>query len=130
MLKLSSEHEQQIEMMFSSLRASYALTLPTEISELELAVQRAKKQPDNKVFLQYAYLQLHRLGGTIGSYGFTELGELIKEMELKLKNIEAYVHDKFDVREQWRQIDPLVKKNFAEAKSLADKHASMDKSYF
>jgi hypothetical protein len=122
-----SEHEQEIEVIFTNLKTNYGLTLPEKVAELEMIVQRAQKHPEDRVFLQYACLQLHRLKGTIGSYGFLELGKLIGEIEAKLQLLEPHTQDSNKIREYWHKFDPFVKEHFSEAKDLARMFSTMSK---
>jgi chemotaxis protein histidine kinase CheA len=115
-----SEQEQKIEMMFVSLRTDYAQALPKKIRELEIVVQRAKKQPEDKVFLQYAYMHLHRMKGTVGSYGFSRLSELIAEIELTLQKLESCTVNTNKLLDARRAVDSLLDSQFSEAKEIAN----------
>jgi trehalose 6-phosphate phosphatase len=113
------EREKKIESVFNRLKADYALRLPERISDLELLVEAAKNKADDLSSLTEASQQLHRLKGTIGSYGFSELSNLLGEIETALQNIELTQPNEGDLHELWLRAAPKITNAFAKAQSAA-----------
>jgi chemotaxis protein histidine kinase CheA len=80
----------QIEKMYESLRAEYARNLGTRMAELKevLAVSHAHNGDQEK--FTDCLMELHRMKGTLGSYGYFELSDQLAIVEELFKTIEDF----------------------------------------
>src|SRR5262249_8726410 len=83
-----AEREKRIERVFSSMKADYAKGLTDKIKELKALVEKARNQPDDLKSLTEARTRMHRMKGTIGSYGFSEISSQLGVIEVALEKIE------------------------------------------
>ncbi|HEY9712175.1 MAG TPA: response regulator, partial [Chroococcales cyanobacterium] len=69
------------ETMFLALVTKYARVLPTKLSELSQAIEKAKADPNNADLIAEVRAQSHKIKGTGGSLGFRQVGELMAFIE-------------------------------------------------
>jgi CheY-like chemotaxis protein/HPt (histidine-containing phosphotransfer) domain-containing protein len=72
-----------------TLRAELGALLPARIAELSSLVLAALASPDEAARLA-ARSAAHRLAGTAGSYGFTDVGDAASGIELELDRLRAF----------------------------------------
>jgi len=122
-LNVSSEHENdldyekidaEVEAVFVQVRNEYARALPKKLAELECAIESARKEPDRADLFNEALNEAHRMKGTLGSYAFPELAELVTSVE-KLLRQNNNDHD------LWHKIDPQLTAILSEASKKAEK---------
>lgn len=65
------------------LNALYAGSLPRKLNDIETAMQELMLDPDNKDRLERLHTLLHGLTGSAGTFGFTQLGSLARELETR-----------------------------------------------
>ena len=82
--RVNEAREQAFAAAFAELRAEYALALPDEVRELVDAVGSARARLGGT-----ARAMAHKLCGTAGSYGFSEISEAAGRLEAALKAIET-----------------------------------------
>jgi trehalose 6-phosphate phosphatase len=114
-----AERERKIEAVFSTLRDSYALSLSDKLKELQAIVETAQNRPEDLKILSEARLHVHRLKGTVGSYGFTEIGSVLQEIESALEKIENTITKNQSVTKYWLEAAPLIANRFAKAHHAA-----------
>lgn len=113
-----AERERRIERVFATMRADYAKGLADKIKELKAVVEKARKQPKDMDILSEARTRMHRMKGTIGSYGFVEISSQLGKIEHALETIEK-ASCKNDPAELWNDATPLIEKSFEEAMNEA-----------
>jgi HPt (histidine-containing phosphotransfer) domain-containing protein len=118
---VSSDHENEsdyasvdaeIEAVFVQVRNEYARALPKKLGELESAIDSARKEPDRADLFSEALNEVHRMKGTLGSYAFPELAELVTSVE-KLLRQNNNGHD------LWERINPQLTAILSEASKQA-----------
>jgi hypothetical protein len=67
-----------------ALRRDYASSLAWRVGELSQVVRSARAAPDDPRRSALAWETAHRLRGTIGSFGFVELSEIIGAVEREI----------------------------------------------
>ncbi|MCG8429442.1 MAG: Hpt domain-containing protein [Chromatiales bacterium] len=75
---LNSEEQAQ----FAQLQALYIDSLPGKKAELHSALEQVRTAPDEG--LRALKVQAHRIAGSGGGYGFPELSELARALELQI----------------------------------------------
>jgi chemotaxis protein histidine kinase CheA len=113
---MSVERDQAFADAFAEMRAAYALELPGEVEALMAAVQRARSEQGRAELTVEARRIAHRLCGTAGSYGFTEIGEAAAELEVALKAIEIAASAP---AEAWAKIDGTLQRITAALAQIA-----------
>lgn len=68
----------------NQLKQEFAAQLPLRLQAIDDVLQASREQPGDEARPQELYRLLHSLGGTAGSFGFTQLG-------LDARSIEAEV---------------------------------------
>jgi diguanylate cyclase (GGDEF)-like protein len=109
------------ETMFLALVSKYARVLPSKLSDLSAAIERAKANPENVELAAEVRSQAHKIKGTGGSLGFRQVGEIMAFIE----NTSSSMPEK--LREEqlllWAQIDAKLLEaqaaGEAEAKEVA-----------
>lgn len=99
---MSAERDEAFAAAFAEIRAQYALELPGEVLALVAALERARPEEGRAEGAAEARMIAHRLCGTGGSYGFTEISEAAAELEIVLKAIEANASPP---AEAWPKVD-------------------------
>src|SRR5271154_5024062 len=79
----------EVEAVYRQMKRDYASTLPRKIDELERTVKDAQSHPADEKQLQIALGEVHRAKGTMGSYGFPEIAELLDSLETLLQEERA-----------------------------------------
>jgi diguanylate cyclase (GGDEF)-like protein len=75
----------EITARLDALRADYAARLPAEIARLrELVAQALVPESQSSALVELAQ-KLHKLAGSAGSFGFSELGKKAKKLELQVQ---------------------------------------------
>jgi chemotaxis protein histidine kinase CheA len=84
----SSEYDEALNEVLASLRNEYANELPERLSEMKGYLKNARDDEEKQLeWLVKAHVIAHRLTGTAGSYGFTELSTAAANLDLYLKNL-------------------------------------------
>jgi trehalose-phosphatase len=117
------DREKKIEAAFKTLQADYASGLLEKIDELESIVEAAANTAGNMSNLTEARMQLHRMKGTIGSYGFADISSVLGEIEASLQQIERFASNLDSVRTQWTGATPFIAQKFARARALVESRA-------
>jgi chemotaxis protein histidine kinase CheA len=106
----------EVEAVYQQMKRDYASTLPGKIDELERKVMDAQSYPADEKRLQTALEEVHRAKGTMGSYGFPEIAELIHSLEtlLQKESVASSMKANF-----WKEADQQIKRIFARAKEKA-----------
>lgn len=116
------------ETMFLALVTKYARVLPSKISDLSQAIEKAKANPEDAVLLAEVRSQSHKIKGTGGSLGFRLVGEAMAFIEATV----VAMPDKVPEEQQlaWAEIDrKLIDAQAAgeqEAKEIAQVVAGKD----
>ena len=74
-LKMTEEHPLVIE---------YKKTIPSKLENLRNSVEAVKKQKDLFTFEAFRR-DVHKLAGSAGTYGFTTVSDICKNLDLDLK---------------------------------------------
>ena len=82
----SSSAEQQ---QFVQLQKLYIQSLPTKKEDIASALEAAKQDIANEQLLADLKMLVHRLAGSGGGYGFTQLSQAAREMELTIEDTET-----------------------------------------
>lgn len=69
--------------LFAELKETYKKTIPDKIERLENIILAIQKSPTIEN-LQGLRIEVHKIAGSAGSYGFTAVGEICKNLELEL----------------------------------------------
>jgi signal transduction histidine kinase/CheY-like chemotaxis protein len=99
----SAMPSEQMQDALTDLRASYRAKLPEQLEEL-LERLRASRQPDGGAALQQARDIAHRLAGTTGSYGLSEIHSPLEKIDVALLSM---IDDDADAG-RWEEIDAAV----------------------
>jgi trehalose-phosphatase len=110
------QREKKIEAVFNTLKKDYAKGLADRIKELQALVAIAIAKPDDPTSLTEARTRTHRIRGTIGSYGFTEISALLGDIEAALETIEK---TNSSGGNHWKNAIPIIEDNFAKAIRMA-----------
>jgi len=105
------EYDAALDEVLRSLRGDYLKELPERIAEMKDFVERAKSAEEKQLeWLTEAHFIAHRLAGTAGSYGFSELSQTSAEMDLYLKKLLKSDVESGAVanRVNWQLLDRLV----------------------
>ncbi len=82
------EYDEALNAVLASLRSEYANELPERLSEMKGYLKNARAGEEKQLeWLEKAHVIAHRLAGTAGSYGFTELSAAAANLDLYLKNL-------------------------------------------
>jgi chemotaxis protein histidine kinase CheA len=120
---VSSDHENEsdyasvdaeIEAVFVQVRNEYARALPKKLAELEKAIELARAEPERHDLLVEALNETHRMKGTLGSYAFPELAELVTSVEKLLRQNN-------DDHGLWERINPQLNAILLDANTKAKK---------
>jgi CheY-like chemotaxis protein len=99
----SAMPSEQMQDALTDLRASYRAKLPEQLEEL-IERLRASRQPDGGAALQQARDIAHRLAGTTGSYGLSEIHSPLEKIDVALLSM---IDDGADAG-RWEEIDAAV----------------------
>jgi diguanylate cyclase (GGDEF)-like protein len=69
------------ETMFLALVTKYARVLPSKLSDLSVAIEKSRANPEDVELLQEVRSQAHKIKGTGGSLGFRQVGEAMAFIE-------------------------------------------------
>lgn len=83
--------ESKIASALSALRTRYMDRLPMELAELHRLAQDLDGKFDDRTQLQTLHHRLHKLSGSGGTFGFTELSNRARQLELTAKDLLAKV---------------------------------------
>lgn len=118
-----AEREKRIEAVFSALKDDYAGGLLKRIEELESVVEAARNKADDLGTLTDARMQVHRMKGTIGSYGFSEISSTLGEIENCLEQIEKAHAGSENIVATWEKDFPSIAKQFSKARAAVKREA-------
>jgi chemotaxis protein histidine kinase CheA len=104
---VSAQRDEAFADAFAEIRAEYALELPGEIEALVAAIKRARREESRAQGAAEARMIAHKLCGTGGSYGFTEISEAACQLEVALKAIEA---DASPMAQAWLEIEGTLQR--------------------
>ncbi|HEY9731218.1 MAG TPA: response regulator [Drouetiella sp.] len=91
------------ETMFLALVTKYARMLPTKLSDLSAAIQKAKVDPNDKDLIGEVRAQAHKIKGTGGSLGFRMVGEAMAFIEHAAVAMPSKSHEEQQI--SWAEID-------------------------
>jgi len=80
----------QIEKMYESLRAEYARNLGAKMAELKAVIALSQSNKSDQEKFTDCLMELHRMKGTLGSYGYFDLSDQIGVIEELFKSIEDF----------------------------------------
>ncbi|MBR7746451.1 diguanylate cyclase [Undibacterium baiyunense] len=83
-----SERDQELNDALQALAQLYIAKLPAKLEEMRLTCQRFESDPTNRENYTSLHRQLHTMAGSAGTFGFPEMGDNARQLEIKLK---AYV---------------------------------------
>lgn len=117
----SQDDTDDFDSLFKELRAAYAAKLPSKFNILEEAIGQARCLPNDTTLSKCAANEAHKIKGTAGSHGFTEVSlqaEIIEELLESLPPKDQKLETKI-----WQQIEEAL----AKGKALADHIAASNK---
>jgi trehalose 6-phosphate phosphatase len=120
-----AERERRIERVFATMKDNYAKGLTERIKELKALVEKAKNQPDDLNSLTEARTRTHRMKGTIGSYGFSEISSQLGVIEVALESVEKSSSLNKNLAESWQDAIPLIENSFTKALTAATTPSQM-----
>ncbi|MBL6988597.1 MAG: Hpt domain-containing protein [Bacteriovoracaceae bacterium] len=91
--------DEKLKQRMLKLKKRYAAKLPGKIKELISKWQQLLKRPDDKELLEEVMRQAHTLAGSAGTFGYTKIAEVAKNLQLILKGLVAR-DDDFDGPQQ------------------------------
>jgi HPt (histidine-containing phosphotransfer) domain-containing protein len=109
----------EVEAVFIQVKNEYACALPSKLKELEGAIDSARAQPDQLELFTHALNEVHRMKGTLGSYGFPELAELVASIELILRQNHDVIEGKAPLSSLWKRVNPQITAIIEEANRSA-----------
>jgi HPt (histidine-containing phosphotransfer) domain-containing protein len=77
----------QIEKMYESLRADYARALGSKMAELKAVLALSQAHAGDQEKFTDCLMELHRMKGTLGSYGYFELSDQLAIVEDLFKSV-------------------------------------------
>jgi chemotaxis protein histidine kinase CheA len=77
----------QIEKMYESLRADYARALGSKMAELKAVLALSQAHPGDQEKFTDCLMELHRMKGTLGSYGYFDLSDQLAVVEDLFKSV-------------------------------------------
>lgn len=85
------EKDSSIDMTdaFKELLEQYRATFPDKVSELETCVERLTKPEDVNEVIEHLHGLVHKLSGSSGAYGMTELHDVTRLLNERLKALMA-----------------------------------------
>lgn len=84
-----SERDQELNDALQALAQLYIAKLPAKLEEMRLASQRFESDPTNRENYTSLHRQLHTMAGSAGTFGFPEIGDIARQLEISLK---AYIN--------------------------------------
>ncbi|HEY9784208.1 MAG TPA: response regulator [Candidatus Obscuribacterales bacterium] len=105
------------ETMFLALVTKYARVLPSKLSDLSTAIEKAKEHADDVSLLAEVRSQAHKIKGTGGSLGFRQVSECMAFIE----NAAANMHTK--PAEEQKHIWAEVDRKLVDAKVFGEQEA-------
>jgi chemotaxis protein histidine kinase CheA len=88
--------------LIKTLRAAYKEKLPEKIASLNAEWDDLLKKWDNEKIDSF-YKLVHKLSGSSGSYGYPEISEATRELEIYLKEL---IHNKISITDkEMREIE-------------------------
>lgn len=82
-----TEVDRETKEKLATLYLNYAKELPGKVDDLEFALNQLKDQPDEPFMMSEVKGQLHRLKGTSGSFGYSDIAGTIEEIDQELPKI-------------------------------------------
>jgi diguanylate cyclase (GGDEF)-like protein len=86
-IELEAEPEDDFETSLARMRLRYALTLKETLSSLERRVLELHNAPDLRMAAEEARTIAHKVQGTAGTYGFTKVSAIVRELEAWLLDL-------------------------------------------
>lgn len=118
------------ETMFLALVQKYARVLPSKLTELAQAVEKAKSNPSDVEACAEVRSQAHKIKGTGGSLGFRQVGEIMAFIEAAAVAMPDKPHDEQLLL--WAEIDRKLLEaqaaGEAEAKEVSQVMAGQDEA--
>ena len=84
-----SERDQELNDALQALAQLYIAKLPAKLEEMRLTSQRFETDPANRENFASLHRQLHTMAGSAGTFGFPEMGDLARQLEIRLKGFIA-----------------------------------------
>ncbi len=75
-----------LQAKLSSLKKIYAEKIPEKVDEIEQSWEKLKLTPEDSETFQLLHRQVHSLSGTAATYGFTEIADKAKTMEMLIQD--------------------------------------------
>lgn len=98
--------EMDLSGVLTRLRLELLARLPHRLGELHRALHRAQRHPAH---VHHAHKLAHNLQGTVGSYGFPELAEILIELERMLDPTRARSDDDWTaIRQQFERAQQVT----------------------
>lgn len=89
--------EDPLALEIMQLAREYQKTLPQELHHLKELMRNAQNSPEDAEELIHSIRQVtHTISGTAGTLGFTEVGEIVRQINTKIKKIEKKQHGTHD----------------------------------
>ena len=84
----NEQYDEALNEVLAGLRGEYLKELPERLSEMKGYFKNAREDQEKQLdWLEKAHVIAHRLAGTAGSYGFTDLSSAAANLDLYLKNL-------------------------------------------
>ncbi len=115
----------EFDVLFAELKAAYAAKLPGKFNTLAEAIDLARANPDRKL-IKNAANEAHKIKGTAGSHGFTDISKHAEILEDILESMFTELSSKKTIEQtdsRWQEIDT----NLAKGKMLAEHVAAQAK---
>ncbi len=78
---MTTDEPPRLHPAIAALQGGYAERLPEKLDAIEAAIAAARQDPQRPALLELAVRLAHRLRGSAGSYGLTEVGDAAGEVE-------------------------------------------------
>lgn len=85
---LLENEEDQLQMEIRNLAREYQKTLPDELHQLKQLLKTAQQDNNNEESILAIRRLTHTVSGTAGTLGFTEIGEIVHQINERTKKIE------------------------------------------
>lgn len=80
-----SERDQELNDALQALAQVYIAKLPSKLTEIEVASQRFQNDPSDRENFILLHRLLHTMAGSAGTFGFPEMGDQARDLEIELK---------------------------------------------
>jgi len=102
------EYDAALEDVLTTLRKEYLNELPQRFSELRNCIQLAKESQEKQhEALAKAHTVAHKLAGTAGSYGLTELSVAAAAFDSYCKQLFKEQQNSMDTAPDWEKIEAM-----------------------